>query len=287
MEKVIGIEVKGEVYRIEDEETSGKTQTLETKVATAEINIESLETAATEQAEKVAKIETNIGETDISELSETVEGHSDELTEIFEELPKIKTDIDDIKFNGVVTPLFTLDRIESKGIASIPTISAPASVTGTGVLRPTADRLAGFRFSLQFFNNCIAVTQIDVLRSGSVPAEWNSFGDVEFGILYSYIKTLLKSKYPERAEEIDNYVDKILPTFTTGQYYVDNQSIVFQGEPGAECISTQQITLGGSGQTYFSFRYTCDRVIKVLSAGTYYDSSITYNTFAVLRRKAA
>lgn len=98
MEKVIGIEVKGELYRIEDEETSGKTQTLETKVATAEINITNLETATTKQAEKVAKIETNIGETDISELSETVEGHSDELTEISEELPKIKADIDSVLF---------------------------------------------------------------------------------------------------------------------------------------------------------------------------------------------
>lgn len=96
MEKVIGIEVKGEVYRIEDEETSGKTQTLETKVATAEENIENLETAATEQAEKVANIETNIGNVDISELSETVAGHTDELTEISEEIPNIKSSVEEL-----------------------------------------------------------------------------------------------------------------------------------------------------------------------------------------------
>lgn len=81
-EEIIGIEVSGEIYPIKDEKTSGKTQTLETKVSTAEENITNLETASTEHGEKIAQIEVNIGETDIQELKSLVDSHEEELKEL-------------------------------------------------------------------------------------------------------------------------------------------------------------------------------------------------------------
>lgn len=83
-EEIIGIEVSGEIYPIKDEETSGKAQTLETKVSTAEENITNLETASTEHGEKIAQIEANIGETDIQELKSLVDSHEEELKELKE-----------------------------------------------------------------------------------------------------------------------------------------------------------------------------------------------------------
>lgn len=83
-EEIIGIEVSGEIYPIKDEETSGKAQTLETRVSTAEGNITNLETALTEQGRKLAQIETNIGETDIQELKSLVDTHEEEIKELTE-----------------------------------------------------------------------------------------------------------------------------------------------------------------------------------------------------------
>lgn len=81
-EEIIGIEVSGEIYPIKDEKTSGKAQTLETKVSIAEVNITNLETASTEQGEKLAQIEANIGETDIQELKSLVDAHEEEIKEL-------------------------------------------------------------------------------------------------------------------------------------------------------------------------------------------------------------
>lgn len=81
-EKIIGIEVSGEIYPIKDEETSGKAQTLETKVSIAETNIANLETALTGQGGRLAQIETNIGETDIQELKSLVDTHEEEIKEL-------------------------------------------------------------------------------------------------------------------------------------------------------------------------------------------------------------
>lgn len=284
-DKIIGIEVAGLTYGLKDEDTASEAEQAKRKAGAAEEAAEAASSAVEEQAEKIAEIESNIGDVNISELSAVVEGHTEELSEISEELPKIKTDISDIKFKGGTTPLFTLDRIEAKGVASTPTISIPASVSGTGVFKPQSSSGIGYNFSLHFFSDCIALTGLEVMRYGAVPAEWSSFGSVEFGILYSYIKTLLKNKYPDRAEEIDNYVDNILSTFSTTGIYTDKQSIVFQGEPGAECLTTQQATAGGSDRNYFSFRYYCNYVLKVLTQGTYYGSSVNYNTFFILRKK--
>lgn len=81
-EEIIGIEVSGEIYPIKDEETSGKTQTLEQKVSIAEQNIENLEQTAIEHGEKIAQIEANIGETDIQELKSLVDSHEEALKEL-------------------------------------------------------------------------------------------------------------------------------------------------------------------------------------------------------------
>lgn len=285
-EEIIGIEVGGEIHAIKDEETSGKTETLEQKVSVAEQNIENLEQTATEQGEKLTQIETNIGETDIQELKSLVDSHEEEMKEVSEELPKIKADVNDTKFNGMKTPLFELKNIEAKGIGSRPTISVPLTIEGSGKLLPSSDDLTYFKCSLQFFNDCIAVTEISAARRGAITAEWTNFGAVTFGILYSYIKALLKSAYPNRTEEIDDYMDNVVPTFTLGGYSLDSQSLVFQGEPGAECITTQQMYAGGADVNYFSFRYSCDYIIKVISQGSYYGSTFEYPTFATVRKKA-
>lgn len=285
-EKIIGIEVKGEIHSIEDSATAGKTESLENELTTTQSELEAVSELVEGHSSTIAEITTNIGDTNIQEMLAKVEAQEEELAEISEELPKIKENINNTKFNGERTPLFKLDRIEAKGIASIPTISIPLSVTGTGVLLPSSDDLNSFRCSLHFFNDCIAITRVEGIRRGPVPTEWDYFGGLEFGILYSYIKALLKNKYPDRAEEIDNYVDNVIPTFSTNFDEIDKQNVIFQGEPGAECISTQQIITGGSGNNYFSFRYNCQYVIKVLSSGTYQSSSLEYNTFSVIRKKS-
>lgn len=284
-DKIIGIEVAGLTYGIEDADTANIASQAKTQAVEATTKAEEASSAVTEQSEKVAEIESNIGNVNISELSGTVEGHTEELNEISEELPKIKTDISDAIFKGANTPLFTLENIQAKGVALSPTISIPASVTGGGVFVPTNDRLAGYTFSLYFFSDCIAVTKISALRRGAIPTEWSYFGYVTFGILYDYIKTLLRTKYADRLEEVENYINNVMPTFTKGGEYPDKQNIVFQGEPGAECIVTQALLPGSSGSAYFSFSYECRFVIKVLSAGSYSDSSIVYMTFMPVRIK--
>lgn len=47
-EKIIGVEVSGEVYPIKDEETSGKTQTLETKTENINANLNKLNNSLTD-----------------------------------------------------------------------------------------------------------------------------------------------------------------------------------------------------------------------------------------------
>lgn len=99
-EEIIGIEVGGEIHTIKDEETSGKTETLKTKVSAVEENIAALETASEEQSEKLIQIETNIGETDIQELKSLVDSHEEEMQEVSEELPKITTTLETLLFQN-------------------------------------------------------------------------------------------------------------------------------------------------------------------------------------------
>lgn len=249
-DKIIGIEVAGLTYGLKDEAATSEAEQAKRKADTAEEAAEAAISAVEGQAEKIAEIESNIS---------------------------------DIKFKGLQTPLFELNLVKAKGGAAYPTISIPVSVAGSGVFTPLSGNVTNYTFSLQFFSDCVAVTYINVYRNGPIPAEWSSLGYVSFGILYSYIKSLLKEKYPDRTEEIDNYVDKVLTKFKVSSYLGDKQNLVSHGEPGAVCISTQQVRAGGSNSDYFMFIYTCDYIVKVLSQGSYSDSTNAYSTFAVIR----
>lgn len=96
-DKVIGIEVAGLTYGIEDTDTASIASQAKTQAAEAATKAEEASLAVTETAEKVAQIEANIGETDISELKSEVQANTEAVEEHSEELPKINSAIEDLQ----------------------------------------------------------------------------------------------------------------------------------------------------------------------------------------------
>lgn len=208
-----------------------------------------------------------------------------EIHAIKDESASTKTDVDNVKYRGIRTPLFMLEEMEAKEIAPIPTASSPVTVIGNGALTPTTSNVKQFKISLSFFNDCMEVTRTRVIANGAVPSEWTTFGYVEFRIHTPSIKTLLKNKYTGREDEIDNYVDNVFATFINAINRNDNETIVTHGEPGATCITTQKLMKGNSSNDYFGIRYTNGYVIKVIEEGEYHDNTITYNTSLIIKER--
>lgn len=206
-----------------------------------------------------------------------------EIHAIKDESASPKTDVENLKYRGVRTPLFTLEEMEAKEIAAIPTASSPVTVTGNGTLAPTAGNVGNFTISLSFFNDCMEVTGVKVEANGPVPTEWATFGYVEFRIHTGSIKTLLKNKYIGREAEIDNYIDNIFSTFINATKRSDKESIVTYGEPGAVCITTQKLMRGSSSNDYIGIRYTGGYVMKVVENGNYHNNINTYNTSLIIK----
>lgn len=206
-----------------------------------------------------------------------------EIHAIKDESASPKTDVENLKYKGIRTPLFTLERMEAKEVAEIPTASSPVTVIGNGALTPKADNVGNFRISLSFFNDCMETTGVEVEANGPVPTEWTTFGYVEFRIHTGSIKTLLKNKYIGREGEIDNYIDNIFSTFINATKRDDNESIVKYGEPGAVCITTQRLMKGSSSSNYIGIRYVGEYVMKVIENGDYHNNINTYNTSLIIR----
>lgn len=206
-----------------------------------------------------------------------------EIHAIKDESASTKTDLNEVKYRGKRTPLFTLEKIQPVALGSTPTDSNPIVIAGTGALTPTNDNFRNFNCSLQFFSDCIAITGVTVIMLGPIPNEWTNLGTVAFGILFSNLKTLLKNKYAGRENEIDNYMDNVVPTFVHPTHGRDKESIVSIGEPGAACVTTQNFQRGSTSQTNFTFKYSCGNVIKIKESGTFTGLIHTYDSFLTVK----
>lgn len=206
-----------------------------------------------------------------------------EIHAIKDESASPKTDVENLKYRGIRTPLFTLEKIQPVAIGGTPTDSNPIVIAGIGVFTPTNDNFSNFNCSLQFFSDCIAVVGVSVVMLGPMPSEWENLGTAVFGILLSNLKTLLKNKYAGREAEIDNYMDNVVPTFVRPTHGKDKENITSIGTPKAACITTQNFQRGSTTPTTFSFTYSCENVIKIKKSGTFTGSIHTYDGFLTVK----
>lgn len=206
-----------------------------------------------------------------------------EIHAIKDESASTKTDLNEVRYKGKRTPLFTLERIQPAALGNTPTDSNPIVIAGTGALTPTNDNFRNFNCSLQFFSDCIAIVGVTVIMLGPIPSEWANLGAATFGVLLSNLKTLLKNKYAGREDEIDNYMDNVVPTFVHPIHGKDKESIVSIGEPGASCVTTQNLQRGSTTPTNFTFRYSCGSIIKIKEAGQFTGLIHTYDSFLTVK----
>lgn len=206
-----------------------------------------------------------------------------EIHAIKDESASPKTDVENLKYRGIRTPLFTLEKIQPVALGSTPTDSNPIVIAGTGALTPTNDNFRKFNCSLHFFRDCIAIVGVTVVIQGTIPSEWTNLGAAVFGILFSNLKTLLKNKYAGREGEIDNYMDNVVTTFVHPIHGKDKESIVSIAEPGASCVTTQNLQRGSTTPTSFTFKYSCGNVIKIKESGTFTGLINTYDSFLTVK----
>lgn len=206
-----------------------------------------------------------------------------EIHAIKDESASTKTDLNEVKYKGKRTPLFTLEKIQPVALGRTPTDSNPIVIAGTGALTPTSSNFRNFNCSLQFFSDCIAIVGVTVIILGTIPSEWTNLGTADFGILFSNLKTLLKNKYAGREAEIDNYMDNVATTFVHPTYGKDKESIVLIGEPGAACVTTQNFQRGSTTPTGFTFKYSCGNVIKIKEPGPFTGLIHTYDSFLTVK----
>lgn len=240
-DKIIGIEVAGLTYGIEDTDTASIASQAKTQAAEATTKAEEASSAVTETAEKVAGIESNIGDKDISEIAENASAALEGATEASATAENALAQVDSLAHNIEGIPRFTLEQISPVAKQQTPTIAQPVTMFLQGPCLDTSMPAETYLFSLLFYDDgiCLKGANTYVTVSGQPDSFYT--GWTFFRVLKSYIVSELKKKYPTRTEEIDDYVNNKMSNFIQVGSDEYPMNLVFMGEDDTQIYAPQRI----------------------------------------------
>lgn len=240
-DKIIGIEVAGLTYGLKDEETATEAEQAKRKADTAEEAAEAASSAVTEQAERIAQIEANIGDNDISEIASNASSALEGATEAGATAENALAQVDSLVHNIEGIPRFTLEVLRPVAKQQQPTIAQPIVVWLQGPCLDTSCPVDWYSFSLVFYDDaiCLKAAQTYVTVSGQPDSFY--VGWTFFRVLKSYIVSELKKKYPTRTEEIDDYVNNKMSKFVKIGQDENPMSLLFMGEDDTQIYAPQII----------------------------------------------
>lgn len=260
-DKIIGIEVAGLTYGLKDEETANTAEQAKAKATTATEAAEAASSAVEEQAQKVAQIEANIGDNNISEIASNATDALDSATEANEAAENALAQVDSMTYRKRGIPRFKLENVSATAKGTQATTATPFVVNGYGPAFDSRIPARYYTVDLAFYDDAITVTMLQVYFYISRPTQGTWMGELSFKILLQWLKSELVKAYPDRKEEINNYFEKKVPNLKTVPPKSNGATIIATDEDDTLIINNMSVNGGFQTSGVMSFSATCGYVL--------------------------